>query len=359
MKLFKQFTGQKSQPDDELPVVLSAQYTAEEEQKRRELKGCVLEDFEMRVTLGTGSFGRVRLVKHSKSGRMYALKMLSKALVLRTKQLDHILCEKHVLEELSFPFIVNMYTSFQDETYLYMVLEYSIGGEFFTHLRKAGRFPNDTARFYSAGVVLTFEYLHNRNVIYRDLKPENLLLDSTGHLKICDFGFSKHIEPGSNTWTLCGTPEYLAPEIILNKGHGKAVDWWALGVLIFEMLAGYPPFYSEDRMQLYQTILSGKIEFPRHFKKEARDLISRLLTADLSRRIGNLKGGAKEIRAHPWFKGFDWEALLNRQMPSPIPINAQSADDASFFDEYDENDGPDIGAGKVRPEQQVLFKTFG
>ena len=131
-----------------------------------------------------------------------------------------------------------MYATFQDETYLYMVLEYSIGGEFFTHLRKACRFPNDTARFYAAGVVLTFEYLHNRNVIYRDLKPENLLLDNQGHLKICDFGFSKHVEPGSNTWTLCGTPEYLAPEIILNKGHGKAVDWWALGVLIFEMLAG-------------------------------------------------------------------------------------------------------------------------
>ena len=234
------------------------------------------------IDTGTGSFGRVRLVKHIKTGRFYALKMLSKALVLRTKQLDHILCEKHVLDELSFPFIVNMYTTFQDENYLYMVLEYSIGGEFFTHLRKAQRFANDTARFYAAGVVLTFEYLHNRNVIYRDLKPENLLLDATGHLKICDFGFSKKVDPGSNTWTLCGTPEYLAPEIILNKGHGKAVDWWALGILIFEMLAGYPPFYSDDRMQLYQTILSGKIEFPRHFKKEARDLISRLLTAVLS-----------------------------------------------------------------------------
>jgi protein kinase X len=359
MKLFKQMTGQKLAAPDEVVVQPNAQYQADEAQKCRELQGCTLADFEQRVTLGTGSFGRVRLVKHRKTGRLYALKMLSKALVLRTKQLEHILCEKRVLQELSHPFIVSMYTTFQDESYLYMVLEYSIGGEFFTHLRKACRFPNDTARFYAAGVVLTFEYLHNRGIIYRDLKPENLLLDSQGHLKICDFGFSKNLAPGSNTWTLCGTPEYLAPEIILNKGHGKAVDWWALGVLIFEMLAGYPPFYCDDRMQLYQTILSGKIEFPKHLKREARDLISGLLTADLSRRLGNLKGGAKDIRAHPWFKGFDWEALVNRTLPAPIAINAKSPDDSSFFDEYDENDGPDIGVGNVRPEQQVLFKDFG
>merc|ERR1712216_174064 len=202
---------------------------------------------------------------------------------------------------------------------------------------------------------MALQYLHNDNVVYRDLKPENLLIDLDGHMKITDFGFAKHVE--DRTWTLCGTPEYLAPEIIQSKGHGKAVDWWALGILIFEMLAGYPPFYSDDRMQLYQTILSGKIEFPRHFKKEARDLISRLLTADLSRRIGNLKGGGAEIRAHPWFKGFDWEALVNRQMTSPIGIHAKSADDSSFFDEYSEHDGPDINAGGVRPEQQPLFKT--
>mmetsp|Transcript_21505 Transcript_21505/g.71266 ORF Transcript_21505/g.71266 Transcript_21505/m.71266 type:complete len:358 (+) Transcript_21505:2-1075(+) len=357
MKLFKK-PSTKASHADELPVKLSEEFVKEEEAKRMELKGCSFADFEVKKTLGTGSFGRVRLVKHKKSGRVYALKMLSKALVLRTKQLDHVLCEKEVLEALSFPFIVNVYASFQDELYLYLVLEYSIGGEFFTHLRKANRFPNDTARFYAAGVILTFEYLHNRNIVYRDLKPENLLLDAHGHLKVCDFGFAKTVEPGTNTWTLCGTPEYLAPEIILNKGHGKAVDWWALGVLIFEMLAGYPPFYAEDRMQLYQSILAGKIDYPRHIKKEAKDLISRLLTSDLSRRLGNLKGGALDIRTHAWFKGFDWEALINRTMSAPISINVRSADDASMFDDYDDDDGPDIGAGKVRPDQQQLFAGF-
>mmetsp|Transcript_9403 Transcript_9403/g.18203 ORF Transcript_9403/g.18203 Transcript_9403/m.18203 type:complete len:358 (+) Transcript_9403:247-1320(+) len=356
MKLFKK--PSKTEVVDEIPVSLSPAFVQEEEKKRTELKGCVLGDFDLKATLGTGSFGRVRMVKHKKSGRVFALKMLSKALVLRTKQLDHILCEKDVLEALSFPFIVNVYATFQDEYYLYLVLEYSIGGEFFTHLRKANRFPNDTARFYAAGVAITFEYLHNRNIVYRDLKPENLLLDSQGHLKVCDFGFAKTVEPGTNTWTLCGTPEYLAPEIILNKGHGKAVDWWALGILIYEMLAGYPPFYADDRMQLYQSILAGKIEYPRHMKKEARDLIGKLLTADLSRRWGNLKGGGRDIRMHPWFKGFDWEALLQRSMPAPIQINARSEDDTSMFDDYDDDDGPDVGAGKVRPEEQKLFAGF-
>lgn len=355
MRLFKKPTKVET---DEIPVKLDPAYLAEEEKKRKELQGCKFSDFDPKSTLGTGSFGRVRLVKHKKTGRCYALKMLSKALVLKTKQLEHILCEREVLEALSFPFIVNVYATFQDEDYLYLVLEYSIGGEFFTHLRKANRFSNDTARFYAAGVTLTFEYLHNRNILYRDLKPENLLLDHEGHLKVCDFGFAKTVEPGTNTWTLCGTPEYLAPEIILNKGHGKAVDWWALGILIYEMLAGYPPFYADDRMQLYQAILAGKLEFPRHMKKEARDLISRLLTSDLSRRIGNLKAGAKDIRNHPWFKGFDWEALLNRTIPAPITFSLKGEDDTSMFDEYDENEGPETGAGRVRPEDQKLFASF-
>lgn len=176
-------------------------------------------------------------MKHKKTGRVFALKMLSKALVLRTKQLDHILCEKEVLEALTFPFIVNVYATFQDEYYLYLVLEYSIGGEFFTHLRKANRFPNDTARFYAAGVALTFEYLHNRNIIYRDLKPENLLLDSAGHLKVCDFGFAKTVEPGTKSAPLSwfNIADNLAHTRVrsacvrVEEGSDVACGWAALG----------------------------------------------------------------------------------------------------------------------------------
>ena len=251
-----------------------------------------LADFELRDTLGTGSFGRVRLVKFisnqaSKGDEFFALKILKKSEVIYLKQVEHVKTEKKILEEISHPFIVNLVGAFQDEKNLFLMMEYIIGGEFFSHLRKAGRFPNDTARFYAAEITLVFEHLHGMMILYRDLKPENLLLDKQGHCKVTDFGFAKKVE--YRTWTLCGTPEYLAPEIILSKGHGKAVDWWALGILMYEMLAGYPPFYDEDPLGIYQKILEGKIKFPWHFDRHSKDLIKKLLTADLTKRLGNLK----------------------------------------------------------------------
>ena len=179
------------------------------------LNPCKLSDFELGPILGTGSFGRVPLGTHKQTGTVCAIKQLSKSQILKTKQVQHIKAEKTILEAVNFPFLVNMYASFQDPECLYMVLEYVVGGEFFTHLRSAGRFSEDASRFYSAEIVLSFEYLHANEVVYRDLKPENLLLDSEGHVKITDFGFAKYIEP--RTYTLCGTPDYLAPEIILSK----------------------------------------------------------------------------------------------------------------------------------------------
>jgi len=343
--------------DDEIKIEMDPAHLADHSKRVEQLKGCSLKDFDVLTTLGTGSFGRVKLVRHKASKSVYALKTLSKSLVLRTKQSDHILAEKEILTNLSHPFIVNLYGTFQDDTSLYFVLEYVIGGEFFSHLRRANRFPNDTARFYAASVVLAFEHLHSSHIIYRDLKPENLLLDKNGHLKICDFGFAKHIDPATWTWTLCGTPEYLAPEIILNKGHGKAVDWWALGILLYEMLVGMPPFYSDDRILLYQNILAGHIDFPRHVNKHARDLISKLLQADLSRRLGNLRHEARDIRRHPYFRGFDWNALIKRQMPAPIPISVGADDDTSLFDEYPEEDDPELFA-RINPQDQKVFASF-
>merc|ERR1712021_73057 len=196
-----------------------------------------------------------------------------------------------------------------------------IGGELFTHLRKAGKFNNDHTRFYAAQIVMALQYLHNDSIVYRDLKPENLLLDLTGYLKITDFGFAKKVE--YRTWTLCGTPEYLAPEIILSKGHGKAVDWWALGILIYEMLAGYPPFYDEDPLGIYQKILEGKVKFPWHFDRHSKDLCKKLLTADLTKRLGNLKGGAEDIKKHKWFNAANptpWETFITDTKSLQPPI---------------------------------------
>ena len=212
-----------------------------------------LADLELRATLGTGSFGRVRLVRHVADKGFYALKILNKSEVIHKKQVEHVKTEKKILEEVTHPFIVNMLGAFQDPHNLYLLLEYIIGGEFFTHLRKAGRFPNDTARYYSAQITLVFEHLHALSIVYRDLKPENLLLDSAGNCKLTDFGFAKKVD--YRTWTLCGTPEYLAPEIILNKGHNHGADWWCVGILTYECLTGTTPFVSDDPMDGYRKII--------------------------------------------------------------------------------------------------------
>jgi len=316
--------------------------------------GLTLDDYILKDTLGTGSFGRVRLVQFKKDNQYYALKMLKKSEVIYLKQVDHIKMEKAILEVIEHPFIVNLFGSFQDPMNLYLMMEYVIGGEFFSHLRKAGRFPNETARFYAAEIVLAFEHLHGQSIIYRDLKPENLLLDDSGNIKITDFGFAKRVE--YRTWTLCGTPEYLAPEIILSKGHGKAVDWWALGILVYEMLAGYPPFYDEDPLGIYQKILEGKIKFPWHFDRHSKDLIKKLLTADLTKRIGNLKGGADDIKKHKWFAGLDWDQLLKREIPAPIVPAVKSKDDTSNFDKYPDSD--ESQRVKIDARDQALFKDF-
>merc|ERR1712028_293196 len=184
-----------------------------------------------------------------------ALKILKKAEIIRLKQVDHIMSEKAILQKINHPMIIALYGTSQDDFHLYMYMEFVSGGELFSHLRRAGRFTNDTGKFLAASIILALQHLH-------------------------------------------------ALEIIQSKGHGKAVDWWALGILIYEMLAGYPPFYDENPFGIYQKILAGKIEFPRHFDVHAKDLIKKLLTADRSKRLGNLKAGAEDVKKHKWFRNF-------------------------------------------------------
>uniref|UniRef100_A0A7S3JQX8 Protein kinase domain-containing protein n=1 Tax=Aureoumbra lagunensis TaxID=44058 RepID=A0A7S3JQX8_9STRA len=219
-----------------------------------------------------------------------------------------------------------------------MVLEYVIGGEFFTHLRNAGRLENNAARFYSAQVMMIFEYLHSQDFIYRDLKPENLLLDKDGYIKITDFGFAKRVV--FKTYTLCGTPEYIAPEVLLNKGHGKGVDWWTLGILMYEMLVGQPPFVDDDPMGIYQQILNGKLNFPRFIERTAKSLIKKLLVADLTKRYGCLKNGATDIKKHKFFQGHDFEGMLSKSAQAPVLPLVKDEKDTSNYDQYPDSTEP-------------------
>eukprot|EP00992_Anisonema_acinus_P000085 TRINITY_DN10026_c0_g1_i1.p1 TRINITY_DN10026_c0_g1~~TRINITY_DN10026_c0_g1_i1.p1 ORF type:complete len:334 (+),score=62.82 TRINITY_DN10026_c0_g1_i1:83-1084(+) len=312
-------------------------------------------DLILKETLGTGTFGRVRLTQHKPSGQYYAVKCLKKQEILRMKQVEHILAEASILGSIRHPFIVNMMKTFQDEKRLYIVLEYVVGGEMFSHLRKAGKFPNDVAKFYCAEVALAFMYLQSMDILYRDLKPENLLLDSGGHVKVTDFGFAKKVP--ERTFTLCGTPEYLAPEIIQSKGHGKAVDWWALGILTYEMAVGYPPFFDESPFRIYEKILQGKIQFPKWVDSRCKDLIKGLLATDHTKRLGTLKRGVEDIKKHKWFHGVDWDMLLARKIPAPIPVKVTNPGDSRYFDRYPES--KDDKSQALTAAQQEVFASFG
>ncbi|KAG1048035.1 hypothetical protein G6F43_009551 [Rhizopus delemar] len=314
-----------------------------------------LDDFNISRTLGTGSFGRVHLIQSKVNGRHYAMKVLKKTEVIRLKQVEHTNNEKHILESVAHPFLVNMWGTFQDCHNLYMVMDYIPGGELFSVLRRSQRFPDHVAKFYAAEVTLAIEYLHRKDMIYRDLKPENLLLDAQGHIKITDFGFAKYVP--DITWTLCGTPDYLAPEIIQSKGYGKAVDWWSLGVLIYEMLAGYPPFYDDDHLKLYEKILACKIKWPQYFDPNAKDLLKRLLTPDLTKRFGNLKAGTDDIKHHPWFTGVDFNRILARQIRAPYIPQIRGEGDASHFDKYPETQEQYGVVGQSDPYRH-LFPDF-
>uniref|UniRef100_A0AC34QEW6 Protein kinase domain-containing protein n=1 Tax=Panagrolaimus sp. JU765 TaxID=591449 RepID=A0AC34QEW6_9BILA len=265
-------------------------------------------------TIGTGTFGRVELTKHSVTGQYYALKALYIPEIVAKRQVDHVHNEKRVLQRLSHPFIVELFDTAKDSRNLYMVLEFLAGGELFSYLRMSKSFPSGMVKFYAAEIVLALSYLHSLNIAYRDLKPENLLLTHDGHIKMTDFGFAKEIH--NKSYTVCGTPEYLAPEIISRRGHNQSVDWWSLGVLIFELMTGKTPFPGKSAKDVQDAINAndGHVEFPpRTFSSNAKSIVSRLLRTNPRERLGDGPNGADAVKSHPWFEtlftSLEWDLL--------------------------------------------------
>ncbi|BEI86593.1 hypothetical protein CcaverHIS002_0608800 [Cutaneotrichosporon cavernicola] len=292
-----------------------------------------IDSFELLKVIGKGSFGKVMQVRKRDTLRIYALKTIRKAHIVSRSEVTHTLAERTVLAQVNSPFIVPLKFSFQSKEKLYLVLAFVNGGELFHHLQREGKFNETRSRFYAAELLLALEHLHGFNVVYRDLKPENILLDYTGHIALCDFGLCKlNMSTGETTNTFCGTPEYLAPELLSGHGYTKCVDWWTLGVLLYEMLTGLPPFYDENTNDMYRKILNDPLRFPEEVGPEARSLLIRLLDRDPSRRLG--VNGAQEIKDHPFFsRHIDFKKLMQKKIPPPFKPAVASAIDTSNFDE--------------------------
>lgn len=296
------------------------------------LEASSLSDYTKLKLIGSGSYGKVYLVKSKVNAKLFALKCISKSTILKYNQLEHTKTEKLVLLCINCPFSIRMENYFKDNSYIYFVLPFIQGGELFRLLHTRGRFDEITAMFYVAQIVLALEYLHYFDIIYRDLKPENILVDHTGYLKLADFGFSKHLVSG-RTYTLCGTPEYLAPEIIKNKGYGKSVDWWGLGILAYELCAGFTPFQDRKAHNVYEKVIIGVYKFPNTFSSNLKDLIRNILQADISRRYGCLKNGIDDIKNHIWFRTINWQLVLSRKHTPPIKPTFEDPEDVSYFRE--------------------------
>ncbi|XP_056631685.1 cGMP-dependent protein kinase, isozyme 1-like [Diorhabda sublineata] len=313
-----------------------------------------LRDLKIKKTIGVGGFGRVELVQHVQNDNIvFALKYLKKIEIVQQCQQEHVFNEKVIQMSSRSPFIVRLYRTYKDRKYVYFLMEACLGGDLWSLLQrhKNRRFDEKDAIFICACVLLAFEYLHQRGIIYRDLKPENLLIAANGYIKLTDFGFSKKIVGVGKTYTFAGTPEYVAPEIVLNRGHDRAVDYWAFGVFVFEMLTGRTPFRTDDstHMKTYNMILTGidSTAFPTYINLKARQLIQKLCRPVPSERLGMHKNGILDIKNHKWFGGVDWQKFANLHVASPFKPKLSGPADTKYFDNFkkDTDNPPDELSG--------------
>ena len=312
-----------------------------------------LKDFKILKKLGKGAFGKVLLVHNEELNKYFAMKILKKKFIEKNKQQIHIKTERKILEIIEHPFVAKLYYAFQNSEKLYMLTEYMPGGEMFYHLHKDIYFSEERTKFYISEIILALIYLHKNNIIYRDLKPENILLDEQGHIKLTDFGLSKIVNNinKDKTYTICGTPEYVAPEVLLNKGYNKSADWWSLGIVLYEMLCGETPF-KEARERLDINIYYKPIYQNKLISDIAFDLIQKLCEINVNLRLGSSDNEFEEISKHKFFNGIDWKKLENKEIkPSFIPIIANMEDVRNFDKQFTETDPLSI------PERLNYYKN--
>ena len=290
-------------------------------------------DFQKLKLLGKGSFGEVYLVKFKKNNKLYAMKILDKNDIIEKHQEEHTKIERDLLTRINCPFIVNIKFAFQDKDNLYIITDFMQGGELFFHLHKEKRFKDEKAKFYIIEIILAIEYLHKNKMLYRDLKPENVLIDTNGHIKLTDFGLSKIIQkPKEKAYTICGTPQYLAPEVLSDKGYDCTVDWWSLGCVLYELLIGRSPFRILLGDSLNEDFYKKKILIPDYVSDEAQDLITKLLIINPLKRLGYGEDGAYKIKQHPYFKGINWDDAWNLKLKPPFIPNLSNETDLKYFD---------------------------
>ncbi|CEP19767.1 hypothetical protein [Parasitella parasitica] len=320
------------------------------------------DSFDLLRVIGRGSFGKVYVVRKKDTNRIYAMKVLRKSRIVSRSEVTHTMAEKTVLAEVRNPFIVPLKFAFQSPDKLYLVLAFINGGELFHHLQAEGRFSEERAKFYTAELFCALECLHGLNVVYRDLKPENILIDYNGHIALCDFGLCKlNMTDSERTNTFCGTPEYLAPELLLGQGYTKNVDWWTLGVLLYEMLTGLPPFYDENTNTMYTKILNDELIIPDDMSVEASNLLTGLLNRDANARLGNQ--GTDEIKNHPFFKTINWQKLMEKKVQAPFKPSVMNMYDTTNFDEEFTSENPvdsipAEGESQISKTMQEQFKGF-
>uniref|UniRef100_A0A8I5ZV08 Serine/threonine-protein kinase N2 n=1 Tax=Rattus norvegicus TaxID=10116 RepID=A0A8I5ZV08_RAT len=324
-----------------------------------------LQDFRCCAVLGRGHFGKVLLAEYKHTNEMFAIKALKKGDIVARDEVDSLMCEKRIFETVNsvrHPFLVNLFACFQTKEHVCFVMEYAAGGDLMMHIH-TDVFSEPRAVFYAACVVLGLQYLHEHKIVYRDLKLDNLLLDTEGFVKIADFGLCKEgMGYGDRTSTFCGTPEFLAPEVLTETSYTRAVDWWGLGVLIYEMLVGESPFPGDDEEEVFDSIVNDEVRYPRFLSTEAISIMRRLLRRNPERRLGAGEKDAEDVKKHPFFRLTDWSALLDKKVKPPFVPTIRGREDVSNFDDEFTSEAPILTPPRepriLLEEEQEMFRDF-